>query len=451
MSAAAVVAAVCLLLVDAALPNSALDHKWFILQVSPSEARTFLSTVASAVLGIVGVVFSITLVPLTIAMSQFGPMLLRKFMRDTTTQVMLGSFSATFVYCIALLLTFPQNMTSQTTPQVAVTFALLLFLSSIGLLVLFFHHTATSLQASNVVARVSAELHRSIERDYLADQTVAAAQRQPGDTDAAEARRATVLREGHPIAAAGMGYIHAIDGAALLRVAEAHQLTMVVTRMTGDFVIVGDPLVMAWPPQHVTDGVAKAVNRAWLLGEYRTMVQDIEFGITSLVSVALMALSPAINNASTAILCLDRLAAALSALAGRHRPAPYYYDRGGRLRIVADATSFPRLTDIAFNQIRQYGCRDAEVLRHMHKAIARIAPYVKTEADREALLRHAALVEHAARLSLPEEQDQERVRQSYEVAIQAIGLCEASRARPAGRAAAGGPDVDVNRRVPGIE
>jgi uncharacterized membrane protein len=152
------------------------------------------------------------------------------------------------------------------------------------------------------------------------------------------------------------------------------------------------------------------------------MVQDIEFGITSLVSVALMALSPAINNAFTAMLCLDRLAAALSTLAGRHRPSPLYYDDAGHLRLLAEATTFDRLTDIAFHQIRQYGCRDAEVLRHMLKAIARIAPYAKTDQQRAALARHAGLVEHAARLSLPEAQDQERVHQSYEMALQAIGL-----------------------------
>jgi uncharacterized membrane protein len=167
--------------------------------------------------------------------------------------------------------------------------------------------------------------------------------------------------------------------------------------------------------------VTAAVNHTWLLGEYRTMVQDIEFGITSLVSVALMALSPAINNAFTAMLCLDRLAAALSALAGRHPPSPYYYGHAGHLRLVAEATTFDRLTDIAFHQIRQYGCRDSEVLRHMLTAIARIAPYARTDQQRAALARHAALVEHAARLSLPEVQDQERVHQSYEMALQAIG------------------------------
>jgi uncharacterized membrane protein len=117
---------------------------------------------------------------------------------------------------------------------------------------------------------------------------------------------------------------------------------------------------------------------------------------------------------------------ALSAIATRRHITPYYYDGDGHLRIMADPTTFERLTDVAFSQIRQYGRNDAEVLRHMLKAIAGIAPYVSTNAERQALLRHATLVEHMARLSLLEAADQDRVRQSYDVTVQAIGLGEAS-------------------------
>jgi uncharacterized membrane protein len=426
MSAGAIMLLVLLLAIDAAIPNSALYGKWYILQVDPIEASVLMSTIAATVIGVVGVVFSVALVPLTIAMSQFGSILLRKFMRDRTTQVVLGAYSATFVYCILLLLTFPHNMTVQSVPQVSVTFALLLFLASIALLVLFFHHIATSLQASNVVAGVGAELYRAIGHDYLADPLLVVANQRRGNAGEAEALRSTVLREGRPIAAAGMGYIHAIDGDALLRLTAATRLTVLVTRRTGDFVLPGEPLLLAWPPQQVTAGVEHAVNAAWLLGEYRTLVQDIEFGVLSLVSVALMALSPAINNPFTAMLCLDRLAAALGAIAQReHFPPYYYYDSDGHLRIIADPPTFERLTDVAFSQIRQYGHKDAEVLRHLLKAIARIAPYVSTTAERQVLLRHATLVEQMARLSLPEEADQARVRQSYDATVQAIGLSEA--------------------------
>jgi uncharacterized membrane protein len=421
MSAAAVLLAVVLLAIDAAIPNSALFGKWYILQVDAPGAKGLMSTIAATVIGVVGVVFSVALVPLTITMAQFGFILLRKFMRDWTTQLVLGTYSATFVYCILLLLTFPPNMSAQSIPQVSVTFALLLFLASIGVLVLFFHHIATSLQASNVVAGVGAELLGSIGREYLADPVPGAATPPRDDATDVEALRATVLREGRPIAATGLGYIHAIAGDELLHLTAAQQLTLFVTRHAGEFVIPGDPLALAWPPQQVTAGVEKAVNDAWLLGEYRTLVQDIEFGVLSLVSIALIALSPAINNPFTAMLCLDQLAAALSALARRAQVSPYYHDDAGHLRVIADPTTFERLTDVAFSQIRQYGRSDAEVLRHMLRAIAWIAPHASTQAQRQALRRHATLVEHMARLSLPEEADQERVRQSFDATLQAIG------------------------------
>jgi uncharacterized membrane protein len=126
------------------------------------------------------------------------------------------------------------------------------------------------------------------------------------------------------------------------------------------------------------------------------------------------------------MLCLDRLAAALSVIARREHLTPYYYSEDGQLRIIADPPTFGRLTDVAFNQIRQYGRNDAEVLRHILMAIARIAPHVSTPAARRALLRHATLVEHMARLSLLEAADQERVRQSYDATVQAIGMIETS-------------------------
>src|SRR5215207_2846666 len=161
--------------------TSVLDRTLYAAGTLPSTwlytddidaVRTLLLAVAGAIIGLVGVVFSITMVPLTIAAAQFGPRLLRTFLRDTGTQITLGTFVATFIFCMLVLLRL-RGGPAQPLPQISVTAGLLLALVSFGVLIYFINHVAISIQAPVVAAEVSAELHAAIDRElpYLLDNT----------------------------------------------------------------------------------------------------------------------------------------------------------------------------------------------------------------------------------------------------------------------------------------
>lgn len=115
-------------------------------------ASLLLGTVAGSMIAIAGTVFSMTLVALSLASSQLGPRLLRNFMRDTGNQIVLGTFVATFVYCLLVLRTIRRVDEVAFVPHLSVSFGILLATVSVGVLLYFIHHISVSIQADQVVA-----------------------------------------------------------------------------------------------------------------------------------------------------------------------------------------------------------------------------------------------------------------------------------------------------------
>jgi uncharacterized membrane protein len=271
------------------------------------------------------------------------------------------------------------------------------------------------LQASTVVEGVSEELMATIRTEY----PEYGAQEPPAA--AAEALRADLAHAGQPVAATGVGYVRDIDIEQVVKAAAEHDLVVWLQHRAGDFVQPGLPLLRYLPASAAgdrdtaaTSGLGALFNRAYLLGSTRTMFQDVEFGISLLVVVASRALSPAINDPVTPIMCVDRLGAALALLAGRLSPQPYHCDSQGRVRVFVEPVSFERLAGSAFNLIREYGRGNAELLMRMLGAIGRIAEQARTDEQRQALAQHAQLILSDSLLGLPSPYDQERVRQAHD-------------------------------------
>ena len=375
---------------DQALFTAGVQRLPWLYYDTIDSARTLMFAVAGAMIGIIGVVFSITTVPLTIAASQFGPRLLRMFLRDTGTQVVLGTFTATFIFCMLVLLRL-RDETTASLPQLSLSVGLLLALLSLGMLVYFINHIAVSMQAPNVVAAVSDELQGAIKATFpLATTPVA-----PAPPFAPPATPAlTVLAKRN-------GYIQARDDEQLFQLAETHNLTVQLLREPGAFVTAGAPLARVWPFATPLD-LSEEINGAFVLEAQRTLVQDIEFGINELVEVALRALSPAINDPFTAITCTDWLGAALCQLAMRHLPAPCRCSGDGTVRLASMPLTFGQATDAAFNQIREYGRGSASVTLHLLNTIAVVATCAHSAEQRAHLLRHAELIEQGSRDGLPE-------------------------------------------------
>ncbi|WP_051180738.1 DUF2254 domain-containing protein [Thermithiobacillus tepidarius DSM 3134] len=399
----------------------------------PEGAREVLSTIAGSMITVAGVTFSITVVTLTLASNQFGPRLLRNFMRDTGNQIVLGTFIATFIYCLLVLRTVRAVEATQFVPYLSVTAGVLLATISLGVLIYFIHHVSESIQAENLIAVVAAELQAGIDRlfpDELgqAPQTPAAPAPASADSTMDDADRC-MIRSRHS------GYVQAVESETLLAIASNRDLILHLLCRPGDFVTRDDPLAAAWPAGRCDARLARRICGAFLIGRHRTPTQDVEYAVHQLVEIAVRALSPGINDPFTAMNCLDWLGAALAQLAQRDMPGRQRHDARGQLRIIAENGTFAAVANAAFNQIRQYGRGSASVVLHMLDVIAAVAPRLCREEDRKALLRHAAQVEGDARASLPNEMDRQVVAARYQRTVAALNGRQANTAKVCGSSA----------------
>lgn len=414
MSVAAALMALTLVLMNQYIPSYLFQDRFlFFHPTNIADARTVLRTVADTALAVIGVVFSITLVPLTIASTQYGSIILRSFLRDRGTQTVLGAYSATTFYCLFLLL----GLRNATNPIVdlPVSIALYMLVISLIMLLYFFHHIADSLQAAAIVEQLSKELESIIEKPRRARGSSILKQSQDEDTV-----RRTVKQEGRSVTSTREGYIRAIDFTGLMRIATERKLVLYLTRAPGDFVSRGDQLLLAWPNPH-DERFETTINRAYYLGKNRTLFQDPEYGIYLIVIIAVRALSPAINDPSTPVFCLDRLGSALSMLAEREHewPFPNTYDEDNQLRLIVDFVTFERLVNMAFNMIREYGSGSAELLMKILDTIMMVANRTKSEDQRQVLLVHARLIDDS-RLGLPSDYDKQRVHARFDEVVSAL-------------------------------
>jgi uncharacterized membrane protein len=390
---------------------SARDKKaiaW--LYVSDAETmQTLLLTIAVAIGGVLGVVFSIIMVPLTIAAAQFGPRLLRTFLRDLGTQATLGTFTSTFMFCMAVLLQLSKAV-KQPLPQISVNMALLLGLISFGVLIYFINHVAVSLQAPVVISRVSKELHTAIIHD-LRDNADASSL--PPILDQDNEANLELSSAYKSVMAKKTGYLQVRDDNTLLHLAQKYNLIFQLLGEPGDFIVQGTPLVNIWGDIN-TEKISVVINATFVTGVQRTLVQDVTFGINELIEVALRALSPAINDPFTAMTCLDWVGAALCQVCKRTFPKSKLFDNDGQLRIIRNPVTFTKLANAAFNQIREYGRTSSYVtLRIMH-TIKLVAACAATSEQRKALMHHATLTENNSHIGLAEPADRQVITNEYD-------------------------------------
>ena len=375
-------------------------------------ARSMLSIVAGSVITVAGVGFSITIVTLTQASSQFGPRLLRTFMRDRGNQVVLGTWVGTFIYGVLVLRTVRGGDDGAFVPHASVSVAVLLAMASVGALVYFIDHVSFTLQAPQLVAAVSRDLDAAIRRVF------------PAPSPGAEARGTEQgqplvepPREARPISSTDSGYLQAIDAKTVMHLAEAHDLTLYIAFRPGDFVHAGDPLLRAAPPGRVDDDVERSLQGAFFLGAHATDQHNPEFPINQLVEVAVRALSPGINDPFTAIHCIDWLGASIARLAGREQPSPLLRDAHGVVRVVARTYSFRSAVDAAFDQIRQHPRASLAVSLRLLDVLGDLGAGLRTEQQREAVRRQVRLTYEGAHPTIDVRDDREDLERRFRRAM----------------------------------
>lgn len=395
-------------------------------------ARTTLSTIAAALMTVTGTVFSITVVTLSLTSQQFGPRLLRSFMHDMLTQITMGMFLSTGVYCL-LVLRIVEDREAVAVPHLSVASAVGMTVVNMGLLIFFFHHVSQMIQAPKIVASVADDLDDSIQR--LFPEPIGEGQTEQDEQPQVDAFLEHLGDDVIRVRACGEGYIQAVDGEGLLEFARCHDVCLQLLRRPGHYVSRGDELARLWLLSDADAESRADVDRAgdcesdaiektseqWdrrladfvIVGSRRTPRQDVECAVDELVEVAVRSLSPGINDPFTAINCIDRLRSTLGRLAERRTPRALRRDEAQQVRVIAPVVTFPDVMDAAFNAIRQYATDSPVVMIRMLEAFRSIQQHVSRDEDHQAILAHAQKVLRAAEQGVDEESDLEVVRQRY--------------------------------------
>lgn len=369
-----------------------------ILGMGVEGARGVLGAIAGGLITVTGVIFSLTIVALQLASSQLSPRVMRTFQRDRANQMVLAIFIGTFTYTLLVMRSIrsAEENGASFVPTVAVLLAMVLLLLSVGALVYFVHHLARSIQVTVVIDN---------ETRWALQHVPALYPQQIGEPVAHETIE-SVIPDSRPatVRAERAGYFQALDGERLLAAVGGEAMVLRVEPRLGDFVLRGEPLASLWPSETVGVARAAAVRGAFLLGPERTPEQDVEYGIIGISDIAVKALSPGINDPTTAILCIQRLGELLLALGRREMPARVRTDALGHARIVVPGADLSRATGLATRQITHYGASNPDVVRTLIEMLARVGLLLPVE-RRESVLDALERVLHSARdaLTLPDD------------------------------------------------
>jgi uncharacterized membrane protein len=409
MVVAGCVLAVLLLRADAGRGLEDIYEAWWLHSGDAAHAHDLLSTLLSAVITMASLVFSVTIVALTLAANQYGPRLIRIFRADRRTQVILGLFVMTIVYSVLVLRTIHIDAPDAQVPHISVTVGTALSLVCVLALLAFVQGVARSIVADEVAKRVGHELHLAV--DHLPELN-GASQDEPGDEDLPP----DFAAKASPIALEQEGYVQAIDYDAIVAWAEDADALVQIDVRPGHFVAKGDTPIQVYGAPADIARIAGAV----VIGGERTPTQDLEFGIRHLVEIALRALSPGVNDPFTAVAVIDRLRASLTRVMTHRLPSAHMRGRSGALRLHRTVTTCEGILDAAFNQIRQAATDHPAVLIHLLDSIGRIAAHARLDEQRQGLARHARLILAAATRAVPEPADRADIERAFHQALAAI-------------------------------
>ncbi len=354
----------------------------FLSRSDPQVAQVILAGIAGSIMTVVSIVFAILLMTLTLASMQFSPRIIVSFARDRVTQWTLGIFLGTFLYCMAALPS-AHSLPQPFAPVLSVTVAILLAIACVGLLLFFIHHISEAISVNHIVARIATETESVID-DVMPLPKLAGKAETHSHVD--------LSTWNTPILSTASGYIRFVDANRLLDLATRYHVKVQSVRRIGQFVPAGTPLLMVHKAERLDAEKITLLRGAFDFGPSRTLQQDIEFGILQIVDIALKAISPAVNDPTTAISGVDQLSRLLIRFASRQMPDEFLYDVKGVPRVNVRWIDIDRLLDSAFEQIRMYSKSDVAVSMRLLRAFADISGSTENLLLRNALLARAERV-----------------------------------------------------------
>jgi uncharacterized membrane protein len=374
------VAAFGLIAIDDATPHIGEDLP-LIFGGGSDGARGLLSSIAGSMITVAGVVFSITIIALQLASSQFSPRVLRNFMRDSPSQLTLGSLLGAFVYAILVLRTVraSEDDGGLFVPGLAITFAIVLTLIAVGMLVFFIHHIASKIQLSTIVATVTADGRQAIESLW-------------SDDPPEEADLARVIPSEPPavIPSTDTGYLQVVSTDELVKLARERRALLRLEKTPGEWLDSSTPIFNLWPATAVESELITRLNDQLGMGKERSMQQDVGYAPRQLVDVALRALSPSINDPSSATQCIHRLGELLLLAGRRNPPGTIYRDEDAEPRLIISYPGFSSLLDLAMSEIRRHGADHPRILLELSRVLEMLRQELPAE--------HLASLREQARL-----------------------------------------------------
>ncbi len=342
----------------------------FLFQAGPDGARGMLSTIAGAMISVTGLVFSITIVVLQLASSQFSPRVLRTFLDDRTPQVTLGVFSSTFVYALTVMrkVSGSSDQNIEPVPQIAVTFAFVLVLVSVGMFLAFIHHITQAISVDTIIRTVGKETvdllmrGREMNRDHPGGAKVSEKSDAESSDDAARDLAATTGERQVVVEANKDGYLNYVDHHSLIEMAASHGATITLLHPLGTYLVPSQPMALVtiegqddgqdWP-----DMVRRHISLTWR----RSMEQDITFGIRQLVDIGERALSPGVNDPTTAVQVTNELHSILHHIVVTGQVPTALRDDDGTVRVVSREWTFDQYLDLCVDEIAHWGATSLQI------------------------------------------------------------------------------------------
>lgn len=374
-------------------------HLPLIFGAGPDGARAMLGAIGGSVITVAGTIFSITIVALQLTSSQFSPRVLRNFLRDRPNQLVLGVFIGTFTYCLLVLRSIRAEASDRAAfvPNVAVTGALLLAFLSIGMLIYFIHHVSVRIQVTSILASVANDTLHTIESvaEWLEDRpdrswrSVETSSGVPAAPPTG-AIAASAMAGATPVAAQHSGYLQFVDIGRLVRAAGEADGRLQLLVAPGSWVQRDAPVAtFSGRGDADAEWLRDEVNGALSLAAERSMQQDVAFGIQQIVDIGAKALSPGVNDPTTAINALDRLLQILVAAGVSKDPPRAFADGDGTTRLDVPMPGLHELVELALDQLRHYGASTPAVALHIARVLSqlrdalgeRAAPAVRRQAE----------------------------------------------------------------------
>jgi uncharacterized membrane protein len=396
-------------------------HGWLSVG-NVDDARAILGAILGAVSTVLALIFSVTLLVFSMAVSQFGPRLMPYFLRDRAMQVALGLFLATFLHSLIAFVITGQRGGVTFVPQITVLTSVVLVFVSFCYLVVYNNRIALAIQTNNVLARIVEDLNRTInELSQHAKDVVAGHPTGPAtDDDTVEAVRRRCISEGCVIRATTSGYVQKLNHAHLVHVADRCAAIVCLAFRPGDFMLEGEPLAFVVPAERVRE-LGATVHNAVKIGQHRTLEQDVEFAFAQLSEIAIRALSPAVNDTYTGLSSIDWLGDALRMFATFPGSQDAWRNSLGKIRLFVPPLPFARVVHAAFDLIRQAGADSPAVTIRLLQTCARLAPQLSSDEQRRAI-RHEVEAAHEAALRMPKVHlDRTALEEAYNLACGHLG------------------------------